>query len=88
MCSCGLPGVEYPKLDQIAVPGGFGGAMENWGGITYFESTDGAATWSVRRVTKSSWDPSQYGVPSGSGIRPFIGDYDGIVSLPTAVGMR
>ena len=27
-----------PKLDQIAVPGGFGGAMENWGGITYFES--------------------------------------------------
>jgi aminopeptidase N len=34
-------GVPYPlpKLDQIAVPGGFGGAMENWGGITYFEST-------------------------------------------------
>ena len=28
-----------PKLDQIAIPGGFGGAMENWGGITYFEST-------------------------------------------------
>jgi len=27
-----------PKLDHIAVPGGFGGAMENWGGITYFES--------------------------------------------------
>jgi aminopeptidase N len=27
-----------PKLDQIAIPGGFGGAMENWGGITYFES--------------------------------------------------
>ncbi|HEY2125404.1 MAG TPA: M1 family metallopeptidase, partial [Chthoniobacterales bacterium] len=34
-------GVPYPlpKLDQIAVPGGFGGAMENWGGITYFESS-------------------------------------------------
>jgi aminopeptidase N len=34
-------GVAYPlpKLDQIAVPGGFGGAMENWGGITYYEST-------------------------------------------------
>src|SRR5438128_2021356 len=33
-------GIQYPlpKLDQIAIPGGFGGAMENWGGITYFES--------------------------------------------------
>ena len=33
-------GVVYPlpKLDQIAMPGGFGGAMENWGGITYYES--------------------------------------------------
>jgi aminopeptidase N len=27
-----------PKLDLIAVPGGFGGAMENWGGIVYNES--------------------------------------------------
>src|SRR6266478_1096177 len=33
----GLP-YPLPKLDQIAQPGGFGGAMENWGGITYFES--------------------------------------------------
>ncbi|MDE2451644.1 MAG: M1 family metallopeptidase [Gammaproteobacteria bacterium] len=24
-----------PKLDSIAIPGGFSGAMENWGGITY-----------------------------------------------------
>src|SRR4029077_5256700 len=33
-------GVPYPlpKLDQIALPGGFGGAMENLGGITYYES--------------------------------------------------
>ena len=33
-------GIAYPlpKLDQIALPGGFGGAMENWGGITYYES--------------------------------------------------
>jgi aminopeptidase N len=27
-----------PKLDQIALPGGFGGAMENWGAIIYIES--------------------------------------------------
>jgi len=33
----GVP-FPLPKLDQIALPGGFGGAMENWGGITYFES--------------------------------------------------
>jgi aminopeptidase N len=33
-------GIPYPlpKLDQIALPGGFGGAMENWGGITYYET--------------------------------------------------
>ena len=32
-------GIRYPmaKLDEIAVPGGFGGAMENWGAITYNE---------------------------------------------------
>jgi aminopeptidase N len=37
----GYFGIRYPlpKLDQIAVPGGFDGAMENWGGITYNEST-------------------------------------------------
>ncbi|HET9010350.1 MAG TPA: sialidase family protein [Gemmatimonadaceae bacterium] len=58
--------------------------------VTYLASGDGGASWSTRRVTQKSWDPSQYGVPSSSsstGIRPFIGDYDGIVSLPTSAGM-
>jgi aminopeptidase N len=27
-----------PKLDLIAIPGGFAGGMENWGGITFYES--------------------------------------------------
>ncbi len=33
-------GIKYPlpKLDQIAIPGSFDGAMENWGAITYNES--------------------------------------------------
>ncbi|MFL5562998.1 MAG: sialidase family protein [Gemmatimonadaceae bacterium] len=55
--------------------------------VTYFASSDGGASWSAQRVTKTSWDPSQYGVPSGGTISPFIGDYDGIVSLPTSAGM-
>jgi aminopeptidase N len=34
-------GYKYPlpKLDLIDVPGGFPGAMENWGGITFTEDT-------------------------------------------------
>ncbi len=56
--------------------------------VSYITSSDGGATWATRRVTPTSWDPSQYGVPNGGGgIRPFIGDYDGIVSLPTSAGI-
>jgi hypothetical protein len=58
--------------------------------ITYLSSRDGGTSWLAQRVTQKSWDPSQYGVPSSSsstGIRPFIGDYDGIVSLPASAGM-
>jgi aminopeptidase N len=50
-------GVKYPlpKLDLIAVPSGFGGAMENWGGITSSENGllfDPAAnpTWTRRGI--------------------------------------
>ena len=34
-------GYRYPlpKLDSIAIPGGFSGAMENWGAITYASET-------------------------------------------------
>ena len=58
--------------------------------VSYIGSRDAGKTWIVQRVTKSSWDPSQFGVPSSSsptGIRPFLGDYDGIVSLPTSAGL-
>jgi hypothetical protein len=52
--------------------------------ITYGKSTDGGATFVTQRVTRAGYDPGLYGVPSGSasGFRPFIGDYNGIVSLP------
>ena len=55
--------------------------------VTYATTSDFGATWASTRVTKSGFDPSQYGVPSGSGIVPFIGDYNGIVSLPTSAAM-
>jgi len=53
--------------------------------ITYGKSADGGANFTTQRVTRSGFDPGLYGVPSGSasGFRPFIGDYNGIVSLPT-----
>ncbi|PYP44453.1 MAG: hypothetical protein DMD42_07880 [Gemmatimonadetes bacterium] len=52
--------------------------------VTYAWSTDGGASWNSTRVTKAGFDASQYGVPCGScanGIRPFLGDYNGIASL-------
>src|SRR5712664_1763903 len=58
--------------------------------VSYITSSDGGNTWTTRRVTKTSWDPSQFGVPCGScasGVRPFIGDYDGIVSLGGSAAM-
>ena len=51
--------------------------------MTYGRSFDAGATFTTQRVTRSGFDPGLYGVPSGSGFRPFIGDYNGIVSLPT-----
>ena len=43
-----------PKLDSIAVPGGFQGAMENWGAITYNDQ--------ALLVTRSSTDEDRQGV--------------------------
>jgi hypothetical protein len=55
--------------------------------MTYATSSDFGKTWRSVRVTNTSFDPSAWGVPSGSGVRPFIGDYNGIVSLATGAGM-
>ena len=55
--------------------------------LTYATSSDFGTSWSSVRVTKSGFDPSAYGVPDGDGIRPFIGDYNGIVSLSSTAGM-
>jgi aminopeptidase N len=45
-----------PKLDSIAVPGGFSGAMENWGAITYNDQE--------LLITKSSTVADRQGVYS------------------------
>jgi hypothetical protein len=55
--------------------------------LTYATSADGGATWRQARVTPSGYDPSEWGVPSGSGFRPFIGDYNGIASTNTTAAM-
>ena len=55
--------------------------------ITYAQSLDGGRTWASRRVSSASFDPAAWGVPSGSGFRPFIGDYNGQFSLNDRVGL-
>jgi hypothetical protein len=52
--------------------------------VTYATSSDGGSTWQTARVTPSGFDPSAWGVPDGSGFRPFIGDYNGIASTSTS----
>ncbi|GAC1654593.1 MAG: sialidase family protein [Gemmatimonadaceae bacterium] len=54
--------------------------------VTYLTSSDGGQTFSAQRVTADGYDPSQYGVPGGGTIRPFIGDYNGIVSFANGAG--
>jgi hypothetical protein len=48
--------------------------------LTYATSADGGHTWRQARITPQGFDPSTWGVPSGASFRPFIGDYNGIVS--------
>ncbi|MEO8910098.1 MAG: sialidase family protein [Gemmatimonadaceae bacterium] len=55
--------------------------------LTYATSSDAGTSWRSVRVSTAGFDPSAYGVPSGSGVVPFIGDYNGIVSLPASAGM-
>jgi hypothetical protein len=55
--------------------------------LTYATSADGGATWRFARVTPAGFDPSQWGVPSGSGFRPFIGDYNGQISTNSFAGI-
>lgn len=55
--------------------------------MTYATSSDGGATWRTARVTPKGFDPSTWGVPSGSGFLPFIGDYNGMVSQPGWLGI-
>jgi hypothetical protein len=55
--------------------------------VTYFSSPDGGVTWSARRVTSAGFDPAAFGVPNGTTVRPFIGDYTGIVSLSGSAAM-
>ena len=55
--------------------------------LTYATSSDGGHTWRQARVTPAGYDPSQWGVPQGTGFRPFIGDYNGIQSTNAFAAM-
>lgn len=55
--------------------------------LTYATSADGGHTWRLARVTPQGFDPSTWGVPSGSSFRPFIGDYNAIVSTDDHAAM-
>ena len=57
--------------------------------LTYATSSDGGHTWRQTNVTPlaTGYDPSQWGVPSGTGFRPFIGDYNGIASTNAFAAM-
>jgi hypothetical protein len=56
--------------------------------LTYATSSNGGTTWSRSRVTPAGFDPSTWGVPSSTApFRPFIGDYNGIVSTNAFAGM-
>ena len=51
--------------------------------VTYASSRDSGASWHPQRVTPAGFDPAQWGVPSGSTFRPFLGDHNGIASTAT-----
>ena len=55
--------------------------------VTYATSSDGGLSWRTRRVSSASFDPAAWGVPSSAGFRPFLGDYNGIVSLADTAGL-
>jgi len=55
--------------------------------LTYATSSDGGHTWRQARVTPLGYDPSLWGVPQGTGFRPFIGDYNGIASTNSFAAM-
>jgi hypothetical protein len=55
--------------------------------LTLASSSDFGATFTSRRVSSAGFDPSLWGVPSSTGFRPFIGDYNGMISTDSATGI-